>query len=198
MKNEAAPIGRIERYVSECPCLILLMGVAGTGKTTLARELIRRVNAIYLDNNHIADAFFPETRNSEDYLASRPGFYRVLYAIAEANLMLGNAVLLDAPHVKEIQLAQWRRDIEDLVARANAELIVIRCICSEQVLKTRLQERGEPRDRWKLEHWKDFLRKEPIEVPVLFDHLDVNTEHSLQHNTDAAARYIQRRCENRS
>ena len=186
------------RYLPPRPCLILLMGVAGTGKTTLGRQILRRLHTVYLDNNHIADAFYPDTRSSDEYRAWRPRFYRALYAIARANLTLGNSVLLDAPHVKDMQLPEWRHDIEQLVADARAMLIVIRCLCSEPVLKTRLRERSETRDQWKIEHWRDFLSGEPIDVSIPFEHIDVNTEQSVSEVADIAVRYIQQRCEIRS
>jgi len=198
MNNERRQVERPQRYVPPRPSLILLMGVAGTGKTTLGRQILRRLHAVYLDNNHIADAFYPDTRNSDDYRAWRPRFYRALYAIAHANLILGNSVLLDAPHVKDMQLPEWRRDLEQLVASAKAMLIVIRCFCSETVLKTRLNERGETRDQWKIEHWRDFLSGEPIIVSIPFEHIDVNTEQTVSVAADIAVRYIQQRCEIRS
>ncbi len=68
------------------------MGVAGSGKTTLAREILRRLWAVYLDNNHIVDAFFPHTRNGRAYQKLRPHFYQALYTIVEENLKRGNSV----------------------------------------------------------------------------------------------------------
>jgi len=133
------------------------MGVAGVGKSTLSHELLRRIQAVYLDNNHIADAFFPDTRNGRNYERLRPGFYKALYRIAEENLKHGNSVLLDAPHVKEVQTQEWRTLIKNLARKTKAPLIAIRCLCSEKVLHARISRRGERRDRWKLKHWNKFL-----------------------------------------
>jgi len=166
------------------------MGVAGSGKTTLARKILRHIAAVYLDNNHIADAFSPDTRNGSAYNRLRPGFYQALYSIAEENLKLGNSVLLDVPHIKEMQEAQWRRFIRSLAARTKAELVVIRCFCSEKTLQARLRSRGEKRDRWKLAHWKEFLAQQPIQLSLPFPHLDINTEKNLATNVSAAIRYI--------
>jgi predicted kinase len=172
------------------PLLILIVGVAGSGKTTLARGVARRVSAVYLDNNYIADAFFPDTRNGRAYTKLRPRFYRALYTIAEENLKLGNSVLLDVPHVKEMQNAEWRRFIRHTVARTNAELKILRCLCSEEVLRSRLESRGEPRDRWKLKNWNRFLTQEPIRVEIPFPHIEIDTEHDLSRNIATAVRYI--------
>lgn len=172
------------------PCLILMMGVAGSGKTTLAKEILRHLWAVYLDNNHIVDAFSPDRRDGRAYEKLRPRFYQALYTIAEENLKLGNSILLDVPHVKEMQMAQWRRFIKRLAARAQAKIITVRCLCSERVLRSRLDSRGEKRDRWKLAHWEEFLTQQPIKTAVPLRHLDVDTEKNLLANTSAAVRYI--------
>lgn len=172
------------------PCLILIVGVAGSGKTTLAREILRRIWAVYLDNNHIVDAFFPHTRTGHAYEKMRPHFYKALYTIAEQNLKLGMSVLLDVPHIKEVQTDEWRNFIKRLVRRTKAKSVIIRCLCSEKTLHSRIYSRGEPRDRWKLDHWHEFLRQQPVDSPIRFRHLDINTEKSPMQNINAAIRHI--------
>ena len=192
MRNEEAA-GRVAPSRKLClhrPFLILVMGVAGTGKSSLSREIVRRLGVVYLDNNHIAGAFFPNTRNGPRYERLRPGFYKALYTIAEENLKLGNSVLLDVPHVKEVQDAQWRRFIKRMAAHTKSKLIVIRCLCSQAVLQSRIRIRGEKRDRWKLAHWNKFLTQQPVKIALPFRHLDIDTELPLRTNTSAAVRYI--------
>ena len=169
------------------------MGVAGTGKTTLGREIAKKIWAVYLDNNYIADAFFPDARNGRRYERLRPHFYNALYAIAEGNLAVGNSVLLDVPHVKEVQSPEWPRQIKQLAAVNGATLIAIRCFCSADLLRRRIIERGEERDGWKLRHWDEFLAAQPLQVSIPFPHLDINTEESLPRTVRAAVRYIRTR-----
>jgi predicted kinase len=172
-------------------CLILLMGVAGTGKTTLAQRILRHVHAVYLDNNFLVDAFFPNTRSDVRYQRLRPGFYRALYRIAEENLKLNNSVMLDVPHIKEVQTAQWRALIRRLVQKTKARLVVLRCVCSPDQLRRRLVRRHEPRDFWKLNHWNEFLATQPISVKIPFPYVNLDTEsNSLSSNTAVAVRYI--------
>jgi predicted kinase len=166
------------------------MGVAGSGKTTLAREILRDIWAVYLDNNHIVNAFFPDTRSGRNYERLRSSFYQVLYTITEENLRAGNSILLDVPHVKEVQSPQWRRFIKRLAARTKSKVIFIRCFCSEKVLYSRLRLRGEKRDRWKLAHWKKFLTQQPVKIAIPLEHLDIDTEKALSRNVNSAVRYI--------
>jgi predicted kinase len=166
------------------------MGVAGSGKTTLAKEILRRVWALHLDNNHIVDAFFPATRNGHKYEKLRPHFYKALYRIVYENLKIGNSVILDVPHVKEMQERKSRAAITRLATRTKSKLVIIRCFCSDPVLRSRLQSRGEKRDRWKLGHWKNFLAEQPIQTAVPFAHLDINTEQNLSTNVATALQYV--------
>jgi len=151
------------------------MGVAGTGKTTLAKALLKRICAVYLDNNFIADAFFPDTRTNTPYLQLRGKFYSVLYRVTQENLRARNTVLLDVPHVKEMQDPTWRTWLREFVTTNYAALRIIRCFTSEDVLHQRIRNRREPRDDWKLRNWEEFLEKEPLFPPIPFDHLDLDT-----------------------
>lgn len=174
------------------PTLILVMGVAGCGKTTVARKILDALNAVYLDNNFIADAFFPHTRSDTEYLKMRPKLYAALYRITEENLKLGNSVLLDVPHITQVQDPQWEDFLKGLLARCAARLAVIRCFCSEEELRRRLEQRGEPRDHWKLNHWEEFLTREPLQVEIPFEHIELNTEAEPGYNFNRALAYLTR------
>jgi predicted kinase len=191
---DTSPFTGRKRHLSQ-PCLILLMGVGGTGKSTLAREILQRLWAVYLDNNHIVDAFFPHTRNGRASAKLRPRFYQALHTIVEENLKMGNSVLLDVPHVKEMQIPKWRRFIKSLAARTKSKLIVIRCRCSERALRARLESRGEKRDRWKLDHWDEFLTQQPIDIAPAFSYLDIDTDKDVSKNVKSALRYILRKAQ---
>ena len=167
-----------------------MTGVAGSGKTTLAGQVLRRLCAVYLDNNHVVDPFFPQTRAGKRSEQMRPGFYRALYTIAAENLRLGNSVLLDVPHIKEVQSKTWISLIRRIAERNHAKLVIIRCACNEQTLRDRLIKRSEPRDGSKLTRWKEFLITQPIRVPISVPHLEIDTEKSLSRNTTEVLRYI--------
>ena len=166
------------------------MGVPGSGKTTLSQALVPNCRCVYLDNNFIADAFFPDTRMAEEYKALARNIYDALYAIVEANLKLGNSVLLDVPHVTHMQRPEWQAHIQSIAANGNAQLCIVRCYCTERVLWERLTGRAENRDKWKLDNWTEFLSREPIMVEIPFPHLDVDTELTHRQNVNSVLAYL--------
>jgi predicted kinase len=141
--------------------------------------ILDEVCCVYLDNNFIPDAFFPETRNDPAYEELRPRFYEALYQIAKENLLVKNTVLLDAPHIVQMKDEQWAAFIRQLAKDTSARLVVIHCTCSAGQLKQRLARRGLERDKWKLENWEAFIRRERPDVSIPFEHLRVNTETPL-------------------
>lgn len=166
------------------------MGVAGSGKSELARAILEHVWAVYLDNNFLADVFSPESRTDECYLAVRENLYAALYRITKENLRIGNSVLLDAPHIRQVQDPRWCGWIQKFVGDAGAWMRVIRCYCREELLRERLEARGEKRDQWKLENWQTFLVQQPPRVPIPFPHLELDTEDALEANAARAVSYI--------
>ena len=73
--------------------LIVLSGLPGTGKTTIAQILARECHATYLRIDTIEQAILSSLRVQNDLGALG---YVVAYELARANLCLGGTVVADA------------------------------------------------------------------------------------------------------
>lgn len=105
--------------------LIVFSGLPGTGKTTIASELARRINAVYLRIDVIEQALRNASVLIGDVGASG---YGVANALALSNLRLGHKVIADCVNpVKESREA-WQAVAE----AAGVELIDIQVVCSDQ------------------------------------------------------------------
>ena len=158
------------------PCLILICGIGGSGKTTIAKELSKQIkNSIYIDKDILQDPF-TKSRCNHIYESIREKTYEGIYNLSIINLLLGKDVIIDAPHVKQMQDEIWKEKIKNIAKKGRSRIKVVWCYASENEVKRRLRKRGLKRDLNKLKNWKEFLKSEPIKVAIPFDHIYFNTE----------------------
>lgn len=104
--------------------LIIMSGLPGTGKTTIARELARCLNGVFVRADTIAQALISADVLKDD---DNPTAYIVGYAIAEENLRTGATVIADYVNGLKLTRQAWR----EVAARANVPFHEIEVICSD-------------------------------------------------------------------
>ena len=84
--------------------LIVFGGLPGVGKTTIARELARHLGAVYLRIDTIEQAILDSGMLTG---ALNDVGYRVGYAVAENNLLLGRTVIADSVNPHRLTRDAW-------------------------------------------------------------------------------------------
>lgn len=155
------------------PVLIIVAGVPGSGKTALAEELARRIrNAAYISKDLIQTPFTKTERVTGGVYSfiSAPTF-AILRNFADRQLELGKIPIVDAPfsinHFRGGTLADWVAPFKAVAKKRRAILVIFRALPpSEAELLRRIKKRRFPWDKWKLEHWTEFLKREPADFPI--------------------------------
>ena len=104
--------------------LIVIGGLPGTGKTSLARGLARALDAAHLRIDTIEQALRSATMGSAALGAAG---YVVGYGVAADNLALGRTVVADAVHPRASIRAAWR----DVARRAAVAIVEVEVVCSD-------------------------------------------------------------------
>lgn len=104
--------------------LIAFAGLPGTGKTTVARALARRLAAVYLRVDTLEQAFLASGSGGADI---GPAGYLAAYAVAADNLRLGLTVVADSVNALEITRSAWR----NVAREAGVRIVEIELICSD-------------------------------------------------------------------
>ena len=150
------------------PRAFLVVGPAGSGKSTVAQAIARRVHAAYLDKDSLAGPLVellltergdaPWERDENDFYQDRifPLEYDTLMGVAGDNLRLGISAVLDAPFRRYTSDAGWLAAARARLAWPDVEAVVVHVTVAEDVLRRRLAARANDRDRWKLANWGEF------------------------------------------
>jgi predicted kinase len=104
--------------------LIVLAGLSGTGKSSVAREVARKLDAVWLRIDSIEQAI----RDSEVLRGSIDDVgYRAAFAVAGDNLRLGRVIVTDSVNDWMVTRDAWR----DLGVRAGARVVEVEMVCSD-------------------------------------------------------------------
>ena len=155
------------------PKLVIVAGCAGSGKTTISKELARKTHYTMLDKD-------PMTRRFTDFILCREGSfegdresdfycnnlrdieYEILFETAKENLELGNSVILSSPFIAIIQnYDMWKESgwiKDDFIEKYDVEIKFIWMKHDIDLEYERISKRSAKRDKNKLDNWEEYKR----------------------------------------
>ena len=128
------------------PAVIIVCGIMGTGKTTIAAELTRRWNGTHVSSDVTRKALAGLAPTEHRYEAYGQGLYaagmsqrtyQAMLAQARDALGRGDLVLLDATY----RGAQERQEAARVADEAKAPLWILECVAPESVVRRRVLQR---------------------------------------------------------
>lgn len=142
-----AYIALAERYIKPTqPCLYITHGVSGSGKTTMARFVAGRLEAIHIRSDVERKRLFGLAANESSSSMLNSGIYspeataktfQRLEDIATLLVQKGASVIVDATFLKQATRNQFR----DLAKRLKVPYAILDCAIDEQTARNRVQAR---------------------------------------------------------
>jgi predicted kinase len=134
--------------------LIVFGGRPGTGKTTVAQALARKLAAVYLRIDTLEQAFLASGNGGEDV---GPAGYLAGYAVAKDNLRLGLTVVADSVNAFQFTRSHWR----SVALEAGVDVFEIELMCSDTTVhRQRVEGRKADIPGHKLPTWKSMLERQ--------------------------------------
>lgn len=135
--------------------LIIFSGLPGTGKTTLANQLARRINAMYLRIDTLEHALV-QTGLVSDINTLGPAGYQIGHVLAADNLRLGMDVIADSVNPLKITRDGWRQVALD----SGQNYLEIEIICSDQEAhRRRVETRKSDLEGFTLPDWQAVITR---------------------------------------
>ncbi|MDR0681158.1 MAG: AAA family ATPase, partial [Dysgonamonadaceae bacterium] len=106
------------------PVLYIFSGLPGAGKSTLAKYLAKKINAVYIRIDTIEQVL----RDLCNINVQGEG-YRLAYRIVEDNLKIGNSVVSDQCNSVKLTREEWK----NVALKNNCEYINIEILCSNKM-----------------------------------------------------------------
>jgi predicted kinase len=163
--------------------VVQMHGEPGSGKSTVAREVGRRLGAVVLDKDVFKAAIMGGMDIANE--AAGPPAYEVYWAVSRSIAMQGHSLIFDNP-------AYWpsvQRRSREIADAAGAAYVMIECVCADRdVLIERLASRdalvSQPREPYR------FDLVDGIEEPSC-ERLVLDTTRRLGEIADEAVAYIE-------
>jgi len=119
--------------------ILVIFGLPGSGKTTVAKIFSKEFNAIHLNTDELRKKSLAELGYSE---RSKRRIYETMFSIAKELILQGKNVCLDGTFYRKI----LRKKAKKLAKELKVSIHFIEVICEEKVIEERLSRRDFSRE----------------------------------------------------
>lgn len=177
-------LGRFPRK-SDAPAMIVLIGLPGSGKSHLAREIKRRIPAVILDSDALRQALFADPKHT---MKEHARLFPAIHVLMARLLERGVSIIVDATNLKEAN----RRPFYEIAEEHGAKVALVRVWAPKRVIRERLMHRGRGANAAdRSTATLDIYEKMRADAePIRRRHLSVDTSKELGPAVDKIVRHL--------
>ena len=151
--------------------IIFLTGEPGVGKTTIGKEIAKKINAFFLDKDTLCDPFAnllasqngEDSKHSELYINTvRDIEYSIIEDVIKENIDFVSNIVIVAPYGREIKEgSEYFVNLKSVLSKLTDNVVEIKVysvVCSFQETKNRIIKRNKKDDAYKINNWEQYLK----------------------------------------
>ncbi|QSG02973.1 AAA family ATPase [Natranaeroarchaeum sulfidigenes] len=140
------------------PWLVVLCGLPGVGKSTVAEFVAERIDARRLRTDVVRKELYDDPQYTDEEIAS---VYRELFERTETAVKRGESIVLDGTFAER----KRRRAVREIAAESEAAFRLLEVVCERSVAEERIADRGEGMSDADVEVYRQFREEfHPIEM----------------------------------
>lgn len=160
--------------MNNIPTCIIITGLAGSGKTTLSRQLAREFCLPYIDYDTVTEPLLARVHrehatslNYVDFTRHwRAESYEVFWGTIAENLNLGISLIASGPCGQEIRDPGFFNGYRSQYGIRDMRILNLHLLPDEKLLQTFKRNRNLDRDSFHASNWESFIKSELQTSPV--------------------------------
>ena len=155
------------------PACIIMSGLPGSGKSYLSERVAQRLPAVVIESDRVRKVLYPQPTYTAQESATVHDTCREIIGWL---LKEGVRVVFDATNLVEFQ----RETLFHLVERSGAQLLIVRVVAPEEVIRSRLEHRHIKADTASDADWTVYRRMSQREQKIRRAHLCIDTSQDIE------------------
>ena len=152
--------------------LIIVCGLPGCGKSTLALALAAKLDAAHISSDIIRRKMLEERTYSEQ---EKFRVYERMVQEAETLMRGGKTVIVDATFYKQ----RTRQQMLDAARRSGKKVLIVECVLDEETIEERMEMRRAGKESESEADFSVYLKVKSLFEPIQEEHLVVDTGLSI-------------------
>jgi len=154
------------------PVLILMSGLPGSGKSYISEQVCPQLPCVIIESDRVRKVLFPEPTYAAEESAI---VHRTCQVLMRRLLKRGVRVIFDATNLVEFQ----RELLYGLAERCGAQLLIVRTVAPEAVIRKRLEQRHAAENSTSDADWQVYCRMSQNEQRIHRPHLCIDTSQDI-------------------